>query len=501
MELDSQIPASTLCLPTRLDHLEPVLAYTRALAAIAGFSEREQQELELAVEEVFTNIVQHGFENNGQETFQIVYELTASGIVIVFKEKGMPFDPAALPQYLPEQAAVNSKGLGTYLARKSVDDITFRYLGRHGKETRLVKHSQCRKTRIQAQPADQAPVEKHAVSGNYQIRVLQSEDAMPVARCAYRAYGYSYADHVYDPAQLVEQNNSGSLISLVVRADDCDEALGYGDLRLYGKIAEVESVFVNPEYRNTRVFHRLLLALADQSRSHKLFGHFCLSVTSHIITQKAARFMGAADCGILLGFMPQTEFKAMGVQSAHRVSVALAFAALEERPLVTIYPPVNHQAVVAKVYDALKVPCIIEPVAEPRLPQEATVYSLEIQSDMNIAILRLVTPGADADTILKEQVIHCCRQGLDVIYLYLDLEHHTAAALAASAEAAGFIFGGILPAGLDGRDTLILQYLNDISLDWDEIKLATPLAHELLSYIRQQSAAPQQSSLFNKAPL
>lgn len=478
--------SSTLILPTRLDHLHPLLAFTRELAKNAGFSEKEQHELELAIEEMSTNIIQHGFENNNQETFQINFEISSNKIVVKFTEKGLPYDPAALPRYSPEQAHDGTKGLGIYLTRKFTDDIAFHYLGRHGKETILTKYLRQQPTMLKNAVAE-APAHKAATDVKYQIRLCQPEDGLAVARCAYRAYGYSYADHVYDPVQLIEQNNTGSLLSLVARSEDDGEVLGYGDLRLYGEIAEVESIFIAPEYRSTRIFHKLLLALTEQGHRHGLFGLFCLSVTSHIITQKAARFMGASDCGILLGFMPQTEFKSMSLQTRQRVSVALAFGILKDRNPVTIYPPARHRLMIEKIYAALQVPIVVDDCSN-NIPSshEATVYQLEMQSDMNIAIIRVSSYGPDAANIIEEQTLQCRRQAIDIIYLYLDLQHPAANTLTVEMEKIGFFFAGVLPAGLEGQDTLILQCLN-VPFEWDEIKLATPFARELLAYIQQES--------------
>ncbi len=487
MDINTNSFSSTLILPTRLDHLHPLLAYTQKLAEIVGFSHKEQQQLELAVEEIFTNIIQHGFENNSQETFQVNFEITSTKIVVKFSEKGLPFDPAALPHYSPERATDDTKGLGIYLARKFAYDITFRYLGRHGKETILTKRLRQQEMLFQNAVAE-APVTKVENNVKYQIRRFQPEDAMPVARCAYRTYGYSYdEDYVYDPAQLIEQNKNGSLISLVAKAEDGEEILGYIDLRLYGQIADIESMFISPEYRGTRLFYKLSLAIVEESRRLDLFGHFCLSVTSHIITQKGARFVGLSDCGILLGFILETDFKSMSIQTHHRVSLVMQFGVLKDRMPATIYPPANHRAMITKIYTTLKVPFSIDDCAKsaPAL-QESTIYNLELQSDMNYVILRFSSYGPDATAIIKEQTAQCCRQTIDVIYLYLDLQHPAITDIAVEAEKIGFFFSGVLPAGLEGHDALILQYLN-APLDWDEIKLATPFAHELLAYVRQES--------------
>ncbi len=475
---------STITLPARLDHLSPVLAYTRNLAAVAGFAAKEQQEMELAVEEIFANVVEHGFEYNSGETFSMVFAVSPAGLTITFQEKGVPFDPAALPQYDPEKASGEVKGLGIYLASRSVDEVSFRYLGQGGKETRLFKQLRRQPGVTPLELTESVP--HTAFEGKYEIRLFRPDDALPVARCAYRAYGYTYSHHVYDPQQMVADNRQGTLISLVAVADDYPEALGYADLRPYGAIAEVESIFVNPTSRNSRVFPKLLQGIVQVGRERGYVGVFCLSVTSHVITQKAARFMNGVDCGLLVAYMPQTEFKSMGLECRHRVSMVMAFANLTERQPVTVYPPARHRAIVEKLYQALQMPVAVEAASPDVVPAAATLYSLDIHLE-NIAVLTITDYGSDAPAVLAKQLGDCCRQGIDCVYLYLDLQNPPSTAVAEYAQQAGFCFAGVLPAGIAGRDALVLQYWHNTEVSWEEIKLANPLAHELLAYIRSDA--------------
>lgn len=487
MDIDTISISSSLNLPTRLDHLHPLLAYTRELANSVGFSNTQQHQLELAVGEIATNIIQHGFENNNQQTFQVNFEITPSKMVVRFFEKGLPFDPTTLPHYSPEQAAFTTEGLGIYLVQKVTDDITFRYLGQHGKEIILTKYLRHQQLLIHDLIA-KTPVDIDVTNVNYQIRLFQAKDSIPVARCAYRAYGYSYAaTHIYDPAQLIDQNNTGSLISIVATDGNNEEVLGYGDLRIYGEIAEMESIFVAPEYRSTRIFYKIILALTAESISRQLLGQFSLTVTSHLIAQKAGRLRKFMDCGLLLNFMPETNFKSMSIEASHRVSVVVQFGLLKDRMPVTIYVPDNHRTIIEKIYSTLTLPVIIAATTKSPLEfHQSTVYNLEIQSDTNIGILRFSSYGPDAATLIKEQTIHCCRKSIDVIYLYLNAQHPAVSSIVTEAEQIGFFFASVLPGGIDKQDALILQYLNT-PVAWDDIKLLTPFAHELLDYIRQES--------------
>ena len=477
--------SSSLAIPARLDHLGPVLAYARELAESAGFAKQERDELELAIDEIFTNIVQHGYEFNAGETFQVRFEVSAAKYTVTFAEKGLPFDPATLPQYTPEHAADCTRGLGIFLARKLVDEVTFRYLGRQGKETVLVKRFRQQRSML----AENAglPERKPPTDFSYHVRRFRAEDAMSVARCAYRAYGYTYSEYVYEPAQLIEQNRSGSLISILAIAEADNEVVGYGDVRFFGAIAEYESGFVAPEWRGKRVIQKILADLVEQSRCNNMLGHFTMSVTNHVASQSASHSIGLADCCVFLGYMAETDFKAIAQMTSRRISLVMQFGMLQERHPALIFPPSHHRSMVEKIYTNLKTPVICgEGGKPPELPQQPTLYKLEIKSDMNIAFLRIRSCGVDAIDIIREQTEQCCRHVVEVVFLALNLQQPAVCSVIAAAEEIGFVFAGVVPAGLEDSDAIVFQLVN-FPVEWDRIQLASPFAKELLAYIRQES--------------
>ena len=206
-----KISSSTLSVPSRLDHLRPVLVFARALAEWAGYSSREQTEIELAVEEVFSSIVEHGYERDSLQTVQIVFEITAVEMSVTFLEKGIPFDMEFLPQYRPDGSVGGIGGLGVYLARKVVDEVTYDFLGRDGNRTRLVKRKKHTQNPCCAEAVNACTEVGKTRDTSYQTRRFRPADALMVSRCAYRSYGYSYHKYVYDPAHLVAENAKDSL--------------------------------------------------------------------------------------------------------------------------------------------------------------------------------------------------------------------------------------------------------------------------------------------------
>jgi hypothetical protein len=49
-------------------------------------------------------------------------------------------------------------------------------------------------------------------------------------------------------------------------------------------------------------------------------------------------------------------------------------------------------------------------------------------------------------------------------------------------EKMGFFFGGVLPSG--EHQYLILQYLNDVQIDYEKVCVASDFAADLLSYVK-----------------
>jgi hypothetical protein len=70
-----------------------------------------------------------------------------------------------------------------------------------------------------------------------------------------------------------------------------------------------------------------------------------------------------------------------------------------------------------------------------------------------------------------------------VISLYLKLSDPLTSYLTDEFEKMGFFFAGILPGALAGGDALILQYLNNVPIDYEKIQLDSDAGKHLLDYI------------------
>ena len=126
---------NSLTLQASLDSLATIRKFAAQAAVSAGIDKNASYYLQLAVDEIATNIIIHGYEeaNLTGELF-VQAELTDSILRIIIEDTGAPFDPRALK--LPseddlkkplEERAIG--GLGVYLAFNGVDRFDYERKG------------------------------------------------------------------------------------------------------------------------------------------------------------------------------------------------------------------------------------------------------------------------------------------------------------------------------------------------------------------------------------
>lgn len=121
-----------LILPGVPGSLQTLEGFTSRLAETAGLDARRTQKLQLAVEELATNIINHGYAEHGMSgDITIQAEITPETLTIRVEDTSVPFNPRTcpLPKYLDkpiEERPVG--GLGIYLLLKSVDRHAYAYI-------------------------------------------------------------------------------------------------------------------------------------------------------------------------------------------------------------------------------------------------------------------------------------------------------------------------------------------------------------------------------------
>lgn len=92
---------------------------------------------ELALEEVFANIVMHGSKPGRVATVEVSLALEASGLTMIIEDDGPAFDPLTLPA--PDITASLADrpvgGLGVFLVQQVMDSVSYQRVGTRNRLT------------------------------------------------------------------------------------------------------------------------------------------------------------------------------------------------------------------------------------------------------------------------------------------------------------------------------------------------------------------------------
>lgn len=124
-----------LSLPAMLDSLAELRRYARDAAAGAGIGEDKSYQLQLAVDEIATNIISYGYKGAGPTAeISIFGEIRDDALVITLEDRAPAFDPrtARMPNAEELSKPLEERtigGLGIYLATEGVDRFDYRREG------------------------------------------------------------------------------------------------------------------------------------------------------------------------------------------------------------------------------------------------------------------------------------------------------------------------------------------------------------------------------------
>ncbi len=122
-----------LTLPGILDSLDDIRQYIRKAAQAAGLSKKLTYRLQLAVDEIATNAVIHGYNKAGlQGDLRVQATIDEQTLAITLEDRGYPFDPRSVPMPTHKDLPIEERpigGLGVYLTLKGVDEFQYDRVG------------------------------------------------------------------------------------------------------------------------------------------------------------------------------------------------------------------------------------------------------------------------------------------------------------------------------------------------------------------------------------
>ena len=502
-----------MVVPNDIAYGEIVCSFVVTVAKKIGFSDEEANMIELGMDEAFTNAVEHAFESDEEESIEISCKQEAESLIVSIREKGLPFDPTLVQQYNPK-AALNERserGMGMYLMCKCFDDVTYTNLGRGGKEILLTKQLD-KKTIDDFVNTNDLTIEPEAISDEgspkkrieFTLRMMKPEEAIEVCKCIYMSYGYTYSNEsAYFPERLVSMNEEGLVDSLVAISPE-NEVAGHSAILFEDpkdQMGEFGMAVVKPKFRGQGCLNKLASNRMEHAINKGVKALFGKGVTTHPYSQRSMHKLGFRDGLIMLASVPMTrKYKNISEKISQRESHIICFTFLEPRDERTIYPPTHHQEMIKQIYDNLNVkikfgtPNLAKQDDQVENKNDAhqfktetstvkeTEFSISLDRGKSLAHIKIEHP--DHTNMHELKTIHrdFLFNKLDVIYVYLNLEDPGTISMVDELEKMGYFFSGIKPR-VKMSDWLVLQYLNNIKLDYSLVKAYSDFAEKMKEYI------------------
>ncbi|MGD2097994.1 MAG: hypothetical protein PVG35_10460 [Desulfobacterales bacterium] len=491
----SKCEYSSIRIPNDPKYATAAAIYVSEIARAIGLEAADLKALENGIISAITELLNYSFEPAENSTLEITCERIPEGLMVSLRDKGLPFGA--------ESSAGGQPGMSEPFFRleEYLDEIQLNNLGPDGKELVLIKHLKNKDisdyyAACDLEPYDPAdvPIARKPGAFKCHVRRLEAKDAAEVSKTIYKTYGYTYPhDYVYYPEKIIAMNDSGRVYPAVAIADD-SEIAGYGVFQIWDQnpqIVEMAQGVVKPNYRSMGCFRNITRHLLDKARSRGIKGAFGEAVTNHTVSQHTMHGFEFKDCGLRLGLIPpDTVFKGMNAEVSQRVSMLVQFLYLQPpvAPSQTVYAPAHHRDMLAALYQELGVAIGIENTTsqEHSNPSSHAEFKIKLIGSMRYARIIVEAYGKKFIAALKTEVRELCLKKIEIINLFLNLSDPLTAATTAQIEKMGFFFGGILPHGFKNGDALIMQYLNNVPITYEDVEVESPMAQKLLAYVRKQ---------------
>jgi len=124
-----------------LSELEALCQHLNKFGRLTGLSEACITDVNICLDELFTNIVSYGFEDDLEHIIWFTMNFDNRELTLTVEDEGIPFNPLEKkdPEVPVDLIDVRIGGLGIHIVRKLMDDI--RYIRKQGRNKLTMKKS------------------------------------------------------------------------------------------------------------------------------------------------------------------------------------------------------------------------------------------------------------------------------------------------------------------------------------------------------------------------
>lgn len=131
-----------LKIPSQRDNLEIIRNFVSSVAQRVGFGEDDINKIELAVDEACTNVIQHAYDGDGSKQIDIAIKIGYEKFSVIVTDRGKSFDmnDVEMPDMKEYLAELRVGGLGIYLMRMLMDEVSYTSKPDGENEVTMVKY-------------------------------------------------------------------------------------------------------------------------------------------------------------------------------------------------------------------------------------------------------------------------------------------------------------------------------------------------------------------------
>ena len=119
-----------LTIEAKTSNIEAVTDFVNEQLEALDCPMKAQMQIDIAIDELFSNIAHYAYNPEiGKATVRVEVTEDPLAVVITFIDNGVPYDPLAKEDPDTTLSAEEREigGLGIYMVKKSMDDITYEY--------------------------------------------------------------------------------------------------------------------------------------------------------------------------------------------------------------------------------------------------------------------------------------------------------------------------------------------------------------------------------------
>ena len=140
VEYNGKFEGKELTIEAKIDNLPVVTDFVNAELEALDCPMKAQMQLDIAIDELFSNIANYAYNPEiGHATVRVEVEKEPLSVTVTFIDNGTPYDPLAKadPDVTLSAEERDIGGLGIFLVKKSMDDVSYEY--KNGKNILKIK--------------------------------------------------------------------------------------------------------------------------------------------------------------------------------------------------------------------------------------------------------------------------------------------------------------------------------------------------------------------------